>query len=350
MKSLIVLGKGDTNYSDRNRRRLVQYAKSAGFDVLEADYAGISGLPRFKHEKAAVVFFFPFTFWNAHCEVPQDTGLYGTSRATYDLFSAFFHSVRRELDARFGKGNLHYLIPPENAPVDRDKIETIRRMRTNGVPTSEPVVYASLQDILDAVTPARGVFLKCRYGAEGKGITVLHHGRWRTNYQVVDGRLTNYGVYDTWPFTDITGRRELLEQLLETAVIVEHEILTPQTSIGVIKPGTKFDMRVYVVGETVPHFFVRYNDPNAVVTNYSQGGTVIHHPNTGLDEGCVGNVQAVARDAARAMGLEFVGVDIMFDGSVAIPRVVEVQAFTDFPDIRNFNLAQYMVGQSGLFI
>jgi hypothetical protein len=40
----------------------------------------------------------------------------------------------------------------------------------------------------------------------------------------------------------------------------------------------------------------------------------------------------------------------MFDGSVAIPRVVEVQAFTDFPDIRNFNLAQYMVGQSGLFI
>jgi len=58
----------------------------------------------------------------------------------------------------------------------------------------------------------------------------------------------------------------------------------------------------------------------------------------------------IAKKAARAMGLRFVGVDVMFDGRLDNAKVVEVQAFTDFPDTKKFDMAEYMVsGKSGLF-
>ncbi len=347
MRNLLVLGKGDTPYSDRNRVRFIACARQAGFDVQTSDYHEIDHVPGFRTgQPINAMFFFPYTFWNAHCEVPEDTGLYGTSRKVYDLFSVHFRQVQEQLEQRFGTHNLHYVIPPENAPVDRDKVETIRRLRVAGVPTSEPVAYTSLSDIIDSVTPERGVFIKCRYGAEGKGITVLHRGRWVTNYRVDGDKLANNDTYGLWPFVDVTGKHHLLEQLLAHDLIVEREILTPD-----VFNGKKFDLRAYVVGQEVPHFFVRVNDPNKVVTNFSQGAKVNHHPNTGLPEDCITLVKETAKRAAKALGLEFVGVDIMFDGTLTNGRVVEVQAFTDFPDNRKFEMAKYMASDaSGLLI
>lgn len=59
-----------------------------------------------------------------------------------------------------------------------------------------------------------------------------------TNYRVDGGRLANHGVHDLWPFTEITGRTDLLAELLANEVIVEREIVTPEAD-----PGTKFDIR-----------------------------------------------------------------------------------------------------------
>jgi hypothetical protein len=346
MKSLLVLGKGDTPYSDRNRARLVDYAKKAGFDVQQADHHEIGKVSGFRSETVNVMFFFPFTFWNANCEVPKDTGLYGTSRVAYEKFRDHVREVGDQLGQRFEGHRLHYVIPPESAPIDRDKVETIKRLRAPGVPTSESVPYDSLGGILDNVTPERGVFIKCRYGAEGKGITALHHGKWVTNYRVEGTGLTNYGVHGKWPFTDITGREDLLRQLLEREVIVEREILSPNRFSGM-----KFDLRAFVIGRKVPHLFIRVNAIENVVTNYSQGAVVKHHPETGLGGQCLRLVRQIARKAADAMGLGYAGVDIMFDGHLSNPKVVEVQAFTDFPDITKFDLPRYMIGEkSGLFI
>lgn len=345
MKALLVLGKGDTPYSDRNRSRLVDYARRSGFEVQQADYHQIRTLPGFGNEKINVMFFFPYAFWNSCCEVPKDTQLYGTSRVSYDKFKRHFLQAKEQLERRFGGQTLQYAISPENAPVDRDKVETIKRLRAGGVPTSDPLAYASLTDIKRALTPQRGIFIKCRYGSEGKGITVLHHDRWVTNYKVEGNRLTNYGVYDAWAFSDITGREDLLGQLLRHDVIVEREIRTPP-----VFKNQKFDVRAYVVGQTVPHLFARVNSSDKEVTNYSQGAQVRHHPDTGLGGECLDLARQIALKAARALGLRFVGVDIMFDGHLGNAKVVEAQAFTDFPDIGKFNMAQYLVGaESGLF-
>jgi len=351
MKNLLVLGKGDTPYTDRNMRRFAGCAEKAGFDVQRADYHEIGNVTDFGGGRVNVMFFFPFTFWNAYCEVPEDTRLYGTSRLAYERFRGYFLQVKDRLEQRFGTQQLHYAVPPENAYVDRDKIETIRRLRLHNVPTSEPVGYTSLHDIIGSVTQERGVFIKCRYGAEGKGITVLHHDRWVTNYRIEGDRLTNHGVNGLWHFTDITGREDLLNQLLQHEVIVEREILTTAVCLDPALRGKKFDLRAYVVGQGVPHMFVRLNDARNEVTNFSQGATIKHHPNTGLKEDCLRFVRQIAQQAAEAMGLRFVGVDIMFDGDLNNAKVIETQAFTDFPCITKFDLGAYMISDtSGLFI
>ncbi|MBI5072599.1 hypothetical protein HZA99_02155 [Candidatus Woesearchaeota archaeon] len=339
MVSLLILGKGDTDYSDRNMQRLFTCAQEAGIDVQRRDYGEIETTPDFKNEKIQVLLFFPFTFWNANCEVPQDTKLYGTSKASYDLFQRFFLERQEALNERYGSSHkLDYVIQPAFAALDRDKVATVEQLQRFDVPTSRVIESRDISEILDHVAPERGVFIKCRYGAEGKGITVLHHGIWRTNYNVHEGKLDNYGTYGTWTFTDITGKRELLEQLLEHEVIVEREVIVPE-----IFPGKKFDVRAYVVNGHVPHLFARVNGAERVVTNYSQGARVLHHPETGLDEAYIESIRKEATKAARAFSSRFLGVDIMFDGNAETPRVIEIQTFTDYPDPRKFNLVKYMI-------
>ncbi len=343
-KSILVIGKGDTPYSDRNRVRFFDYAIKSGHDVQQSDYHRLKALRDFRNEKINIMLFFPYTFWNANCEEPQDTRLYGTSRKAYEKFRTHFLETNAELEHKFGEHRLHYLIPPQNAFVDRDKVETIRRLKLQDVPTSQQVNYSSLHDVIDSVAPDRGIFIKCRYGAEGKGITVLRHGRWVTNYKVEGNTLANYGVYDKWQFTDITGRKDLLGQLIENEVIVEKEIV-----VANVYDGKKFDLRAYAINQDMPHFFVRLNDPKNEVTNYSQGAMIMHHPETGITEKTVGIVTGIALSAARALGLEIAGVDIMFDMGMDNPKVVEMQAFTDFPDIWKFDLVKYIFEKSGLF-
>ncbi|MFA5106212.1 MAG: YheC/YheD family protein [Candidatus Micrarchaeia archaeon] len=345
MKSILVVGKGDTPYSDRNRARFVDYARKAGHEVLASDYHEIRGLGGFSNGRINVLFFFPYTFWNANCEKPTDTNLYGTSRDAYEMFRRHFLETGAEIAEKFKGHEIHYVIPPQAAPVDRDKIETVARLKARGVPTPQQLPYISANDVISEVTKERGVFIKCRYGSEGKGITVLHKGRWVTNYKVEGDSLSNYGVYEKWQFADITGRAELVTQLLRHEVIVEQEIITPD-----YYNGMKFDLRAYVVMDKVPHFFVRLNEPKNEITNFSQGAKIRHHPETGMAEEIAGLAKRTAIKAANALGLEFVGVDLMFDGGMENPKVVEAQAFTDFPDIDKLNLAKYMLDdKSGLF-
>lgn len=342
-KSLLVLGRGDSVETDKNRIRLIKYAAAAGFEVQAVDYHNLVQLHRFKNDVLNVLFFFPYTFWNKNCEVPDDTKLYGTSKKTYFQFKEFLLDIQDRLEVKFSSHDLIFATSLKYAAVDRDKLQTIRILNNHGLSTSETISYAKLSDILLQVTPKRGIFIKCRYGAEGKGITLIKPDRWVTNYKVENGRLANYGVYDRWNFTDITGRKELLEQLIEHEVIVEREIINPN-----IFGSKKFDLRIYVADNKVPHFFVRINELEGVITNWSQGSQVIHHPETGLATEFIESAYDKAKKAAGAFHSRLAGVDIMLDKESNTPQIIELQSFTGFPDIEKFNLARYLV-DSGFF-
>ncbi len=346
VKSLLLLGKGDTPYTDRNLRRLFGYAKMEGMEVERKDYNEIRNAPTFSSETINIVLFFPYTFWNDNCELPTDTKLYGTSRSSYGLFKEFLLETEKNLEKIYSGKRLNYIISPPSAALDRDKIATLQLLEEHGV--SAPKLFSShkLEEILAALSLERGLFIKCRYGAEGKGITLLREDKWVTNYKVDGDRLANYGIYGHWKFTDITGRTGLLEQLLEQEVIVEREIIVPN-----LFSGKKFDVRAYVVKGTVSHFFLRVNELHKVVTNYSQGGQVIHHPETGLPVEFIKQIKKEAVGAAGAFSSKFLGVDVMFDSQILddhTAKVVEVQAFTEFPDIKHFDLARHLLS-CGLF-
>ena len=346
-KSLLVLGKGDTPYADMGRKAFVNRALASGFDVCEADYHKIKKIRSFRGEKINVMFFFPYSFWNKHCEAPKDTQLYGTSRQAYEKFRVFFSNVRSQLEKTFCGQELVYAIPPQTAPIDRDKLETVNILRAKGVPTAEPINYSSLSGIIENVSPERGVFIKCRYGAQGKGITVLHHDKWVTNYKVENGRLANYGINDYWHFSDISAREDLLGQLISHDVIVERQILPPYAFQKKI-----FDLRAYVVGDSVPYVVLRLNGADKEISNFSQGAEVMPYSHCAHGENNLHLIELVSLQAARAMNLRFAGVDIMFDKNFENPKVIELQAFPGFSGflgLPGFNLADCMAGKNGLF-
>ena len=340
-KSLLIIGWGDSSETDKNRVRLVKYAKRAGFEVQAVDYHKLELLHPFKNNTLNVMLFFPYTFWNENCEIPDDTGLYGTSEKAYRLFANFLMEIQSRLESRFSNHDLKFTTPLAYVALDRDKIQTLQILNNHDVSTSKTLSYETLPDILDQITPERGIFIKCRYGAEGKGITLVKPNRWLTNYKVERSQLANYGVYEKWNFTDITGKKELLKQLIEQEVIVEQEII-PRDFFG----GKKYDVRVYVVSGEIPHFFVRINDLESVITNWSQGGRIIHSPETGLTEDVIERINTEAKKAAEVFYSKLMGVDIMLDQDSNVPKVLELQTFMGFPDIRKFNLAGYLVGSS----
>jgi glutathione synthase/RimK-type ligase-like ATP-grasp enzyme len=344
MASILVLGKGDSRRSDWARATFAQTAISSGHDVQASDYHEIKNLGKFRNARINVALFFPYTFWNENCELPNDRRLYGANSHSYGLFRSFLSGIRGELEQKFPGCTLSFVNPPEGAAIDRDKIETVNTLRARGVMVPQQIESRSVDGILGAISDGSGVFIKCRFGSEGKGITVLHKGKWVTNYRVGQDGLANHGIYGAWPFSDITGRRELLEQLVQQEVIVEREIIPPG-----FYTGKKFDLRVFVVNGEAPHLLARLNDSEKEITNYSQGGAILHHPETGIPEAILLKARQIAVVAAEALGLRFAGVDIMFDKAMDNPVVVEEQAFSAFPALEKFNLADYMLNRSGLF-
>ena len=342
-KNLLIIGKGDTDYNDRNPKRFFDNAKNNFFDVKRCDYEELKKLDNFHGDNLNVMLFFPYTFWNNHCERLDDDLLYGTSKKIYTSLDNFFNNFKFSLEKKFSDKNINYIINPLNATFDRDKIGVVESLLKNDISTTNIIRSRNLNEILDQVSEDSGVFIKCRYGAEGKGITVLYKDKWFTNYKVDENNLGNYGVYDKWVFSDITNRNDLVQSLLDNEVIVEKEIVNPN-----FYDGKKFDIRAYVINHEVPHFFVRFNDKEKIVTNYSQGAKILHNPDTGLRKDYVQNIKNLALDVANSLDSKFLGVDIMIDKD-KVSRVVEVQTFTDFPDIHKFNLANYVFEKSNLF-
>lgn len=341
--SLLIIGKHADRYINRNATLLYTYARDAAVDTRWIAYEALfSGTldhdeqDTFLHDDLMVVLFFPHHFWDENCELPQDTGLYGTSARSYEFFQQYMFQVGQILTTKFPHKNISFLIDPARAAIDRDKIETIRILSQGGVPVTKSIASRGAGELLAFVAKGSGLFIKCRYGSEGKGITYISKEKWVTNYRVNGGRLANYGIHDRWMFVDITGRTELLEELLTTEVIIEEEIVTPE-----IEPGTKFDLRVYVLDGEVLHMFLRINQKVSIITNFSQGARVRHDYKKLLNQEQISLIGSTARSAASAMAARFIGVDCMFDNHWNI-AVVETQVFTDFPDINHFDLARFL--------
>lgn len=348
MNSLLILGEHKDPSLNPNIKRLQRYSTEIGIPIKVRNYKELfSNSIKIDTENLAVMFFFPFSFWNKNCETPEDTGIYGTSSKSYEKFSQFWGEIKENLEKKFSGINLKYIIDPNFAALDRDKIATHDLLEKKGVSTTKKLP----KDLVNLIelSKVQGIFIKPRYGALGKGITYLSPLGWFTNYKIgKNNALQNYHSVKTrgrggdpleteWVFQDITGNKELLKNIINLEMIIEEEVIPPQ-----LEKEKKFDLRVYTVFGNAPYGFMRENNINNIITNFSQGGTIIDDIGKKLPKNALELAKEESLKAAKALNSRFLGVDLIFDKNLETPRVLEVQTFTGFPKIRKFNLTRYL--------
>ncbi len=337
-KTLLILGEYGTDDLNKNIKRLQRESRKINLISKTMSYEQL-----FKDDKRdiftnnlKVMFFFPFKFWDENCEIPQNTSVYGTSKESYNKFKQFWQDVKGTLEKKFLDKNILYVINPDYAALDRDKIATNNLLKENGVSTTK-ILQKNLKEIIE-LSKEKGIFIKARYGALGKGISYLSPEGWFTNYKVgKKNNIENYPNIGKWEFSNITGNKEFIRKLLDLEVIVEEEIKSPK-----LNPKKKFDIRVYSLYGNVPHMFIRENTKSKIITNFSQGGQVNHEYYKVLSKKTIDIASNIALKASKAFNSNFMGVDVIFDKNLENPRVLEVQTFTGFPDIHYCNLTKLL--------
>jgi hypothetical protein len=316
-------------------------ALTLGLDVQRQSYEDLLAKKHisFKSDVLFVMFFFPYKFWDTYCEVDGSDVVYGVDRDVYNRFRRFWGRVEKTLNRVYPDKRIEYIIDPKMVYVDRDKILTHNLLEQEHIPVTTTIDARTIEEVLRHVTSKRGVFIKSRYGAEGKGITRIRSNEWTTNYAVKRHQPFNHQNGKRWPFVDVTGDKKFLRDLLSRDVIVEQEILCEK------KPNIgKFDVRVHVVGGKVVHLFVRHAGSQDVVTNWSQGGKVEHTATEILNLTQIKSAITVSEASAKVLNSQFVGIDCMFDQDHPDQAiVVEAQCMCDFPKPEACNLGEVLV-------
>jgi glutathione synthase/RimK-type ligase-like ATP-grasp enzyme len=188
------------------------------------------------------------------------------------------------------------------------------------------------------VEKGRRFYIKVRFGSMGKGITYLEKGRWLSNFRFRQGaiksRKSDYG----WTFRNVTGNRPFLKQLLEQDIIVE-EAVDP-----LVIRGRILDLRLYVCFGKVLYIYPRSTAAGQVTTNISQGAR--GEPQRYLRSIPAAALQQAARQAvkaAKAMRLQFTGIDIMPEAGGKRVKVIEANTFPGFPKARSYNLSKRII-------
>ncbi len=342
-KTLLAIG--DTGDWDsylkfhRQRRLLKKY----NFAFATTDYDSVlnGNCPPIASETIVIFLFFPFVYWDREIEPKTYSGLYGNKRF-YSQLKRFWTIVAKRIEEHYKGRKIHFVNSPEHIPTERDKKLTKQILAGAGIHTPRPYRISDVPSILRLLRRGKKLYIKVRYGSMGKGITYLEQGKWHTNFGFRSGRIVNRHSDYGWKFRDVTGNRTFLRQLLKEDVIAEEAI--PRWLIG----NVHFDLRLLVFFGKVLYMYPRCNDDSKVTTNVSQGAS---SKSMAFLKGISGNLTAKAErtgiKAARSLGLNFAGVDIMLHPEKHEPVVIEVNAFPGFPKVRTFNLARYLIAEIG---
>ena len=323
----------------RQRRLLKKY--DFGFAATDYDSVLSGDCPSLASETIVIFPFFPFVYWDREIEPRAYAGLYGNKRF-YAQLRRFWKTVGKRLQDNYEGRNVHFINSPANIPTERDKELTKRILARAGLHTPRSYKAADVSSVLRLLRQGRELFIKVRYGSMGKGITYLAQGKWHTNFGLRSGRIVNRHSDYGWKFRDVTGNRAFLKQLLAEDVIVEEAI--PRWVIG----NAHFDLRLHVFFGKVLYMYPRCNTIGSVTTNVSQGATSKTMAFLkGISRNLIGEAERAGIKAARSLGLNCAGVDILLHPGRREPTVIEVNAFPGYPKMRTFNLARHLMAEIG---
>ena len=323
----------------RRRRMLKRYG--CGFATVDYDAVLNGDLPDIPSETVIIFLFFPFVYWDRHIEPRKYAGVYG-NRRFHAEFKRFWKMVAARLRRHYADKKIRFVNCPENIPAERDKTLTKEMLAAAGVAVPRSYRATSPRTILRLLSEGKSLFIKVRYGSMGKGITYLEDGKWYTNFTFRGGKILNRHSDYGWKFRSVTGNERFLAELLKQDVVIEEAI--PRWLIR----GAHFDLRVLIFFGKILYIFPRSNAAEKVTTNVSQGAkSQTMSFLSGIRKDLIRKAEKTAVRAARAMGLNFAGVDIMLDPRRQLPVVIELNGFPGFPKVRRFDLAGSLIAEIG---
>ena len=340
MERITIFAIGDKADHDSYRKlhREKDFILRSNFDYVNADYEKFLtvGAPLIKTEKVIIFLFFPFKYWNKSIEHKDYKGIYG-SRVFFNKFSRFWKSVNKAINKSLKGKDVFFVNAPELCGLYRDKMEVSKKFLRAGIPNPKIYGISRVKDADKLLEKGENLFLKPRYGSMGKGITFLSWENWQTNLDFKNGKIKSRRSDHGWKFRNITGNRKFLSQLLSKGVMVEKAI------DPLVFKQMKVDMRIYSFFNKVVYIYPRKNSADKITTNISQGARGDPGILQKLPKASVERVRAMASDASRALGLNFVGLDVMIDRSLKNMYVLDANVFPGFPKRKTFNLAREII-------
>ncbi len=339
MKTILAVGDEKDFDSFRKFLRQAKRFKKKGFSIKSVDYSSVlkGKLPKTRSKSIIVLFFFPFEYWDKHIETRKSKEVYG-NRSYYLKFRKFWKEMSAKLSESYKDKKINFVNPPGKIYLERDKEKTNLVFAEAGIPVSRHYSTRNHRKIIRLVDKGKKLFIKVRYGSMGKGITYLEKDRWLTNFSFKKGKILSRKSDYGWTFRDVTDNKAFLRELLKQDVVVERAI-NP-----FLLKGRMFDLRLYVCFGKVLYVYPRSNECDKVTTNICQGAR-------GENSSFVHSIPPVilkrakknALKAAKAMNLNFAGVDIMPNNGKNNVTVIEANAFPGFPKARKFNLAKLLI-------
>jgi glutathione synthase/RimK-type ligase-like ATP-grasp enzyme len=334
--TILVLGdRADYDTFKKFNREKRTFIKN-GFGYAAVNYKRFlkGEFPKINTEKVIVFLFFPFSYWNEYIEHKGYKGLYG-SHNFYRKFIRFWDIIEKKLKKYLKGKKIIFVNMPGACGRYRDKLTVIKKLKDNRI--SQPRLYriSTVKKIKNLLGKGQDLFLKPRFGSMGKGITFLSWPVWRTNFIFKDNKIINRRFDRGWRFREITENCAFLGQLLKKDIII-------QEAVDPVLKGNNIDLRIYTFFNKVIYIYPRKNKAVKVITNITQGGKGDPGLLKFLPKRLLVKATRLAERTSKALGIGFMGIDIVPDRACKKGYVIDVNLFAGFPKRRTFNLARAM--------
>lgn len=333
--SLLLVAEKSSWYGSRFSQQAKKYHQQINFARVTFSEVEEEKLPDLKGNTNCMLFY-PSNYRNAHKEewikIDETYGGPTLGKAIDNYYDLIGNTIKK----KYGE-QLSFVNSPEGIKKDRDKKKIKEALIKAGVPTSQGYETREPKEILDIIE-RESLFAKVRWGGHGRCLTYLTNDRWYTNFRWDGKKLSDVPEGEKWLFHEVTGDAGFLEALLKKEIIIEREIKSP------IIDGKKFDLRCFAVYNTMPYFLPRSNLPENIITNWSQGGTL--EPPEFMDkipQQAKEKAKKSVLSTAKALNVNFSGIDIIFSEDFETANVLEAQTDTGLPQPQRFDMIEYLV-------
>jgi len=295
-------------------------------------------LPLINSRNLKIILFFPYTYWNNYIErYDRDERIYGDGNFGYE-YKRFFARVSKTLRSRYRNNKLSFVNPPLSCGLDRDKGQTYKELKKTNIPTPRAYKISDIAQIDKLLNKGRELYIKPVFGSMGKGITYLNRKDCYTNFIFKDGKIISRQYDYNWPFRRIAKqKRDIFLRIL-----IEKGFLFQEAVNAAIYRRKRFDLRIYVINNQIPYLYAKSSPGDYFLTNWSQGGR-IEDPiflKRALEPNIIEKVKKTAKQATRALSLNYAGVDIIVDREKRKVYALEIHSFPDYE--RGYDLMKFL--------